>query len=489
MLTAIIFLPIATAAAVVVAGGRRPGLGRALALAGAAATLGLALVLIPGMDSGAGELSWRATAPWIPALGASYDVAVSGISLPLVILTAVLTLAALVYAGRRSAESRLHPALFLLMETGLIGVFSAQDLLLFYLFFEVGLVPMYFIIALFGHENRRYAALKFFLYTRSASLAILLGILGLYLSMDPHTFSLPAIAAASPLAGGGPGAAFVFFALLLGFGIKLPTVPLHNWLPDAHVEAPAEGSAVLAGAQLKMGGCGVLWVMIQAVPGQVEQYAWLLVALALASLLYGALAALGQRDLKRLVAFTSVNHMGFVLLGAGLWGLLADPAVREIAIIGATFQMVSHGILTGGMFLVVGMLAEQGGGRQMSAYGGLFGRVPLFAALLALLAFGSFGIPGMSGFVGEFQILGASAGAHIAIAAAVALAVLLTTGLYLNVIGRMLLGSPPDSMPAVSEPPPWRLGTAATLVAVSLALGIFPGAVIDLIATGARALP
>ncbi|MFC6048536.1 NuoM family protein, partial [Methylobacterium hispanicum] len=332
MLTATILLPLLTGLAVLALPRHRPDLVRRVALGGSVLTLGAALILWAGFDPDDGGLQWRMSLPWIPSLGARYDVGVGGLSLALILLTALLLTVVMVYVLGEHDRAHAHAFLFLLLATGLIGLFAAQDLLLFYLFFEVGLVPMYFIVGIWGGERRRYAALKFFLYTRAGSLAMLLGFLALYLAMEPHTFSLPAIVQARPLDRTPLAGGLVFLALLLGFGVKLPVVPLHNWLPDAHVEAPTEGSVVLAGLQLKMGGYGMLAVLLPTLPDTVARFGWLLVALALASLLYGALAALAQSDMKRLVAYTSVNHMGFVTLGVAVAALAGNEGVRRLAL-------------------------------------------------------------------------------------------------------------------------------------------------------------
>jgi NADH-quinone oxidoreductase subunit M len=230
---------------------------------------------------------------------------------------------------------------------------------------------MYFIIGIWGGERRRYAALKFFLYTRAGSLAMLLGFLALYLAMEPHTFSLPTMIAVKPLAQAPSRAALVLFALLIGFGVKLPIVPLHNWLPDAHVEAPTEGSVVLASLQLKMGAYGLIAILFPILPETLARFGWLLIVIALISLLYGALAALAQGDMKRLVAYTSINHMAYVMLGVAVSAMTASTAARQLALNGAPVQMVSHGLLTGGMFLMVGMLQHRAGTRELDRFGGL----------------------------------------------------------------------------------------------------------------------
>jgi NADH-quinone oxidoreductase subunit M len=492
MINVVIFLPLAAGLAVLLVPRSRPGVIRVGALVGTLATLVLAVVLWLGYDPAGPGLQWRSRADWIPSIGATYDVAVDGLSLPLILLTALLSALVMVYVLRQHDRPKAHAFLFLLMETGLLGLFAARDLLLFYVFFEIGLVPLYFIIGIWGHERRRYAALKFFLYTRAGSLAMLLAFLGLYLSMDPHTFSLPAIAAARPLAGNTLAAGLVLAGLMIGFGVKLPIVPLHNWLPDAHVEAPTEGSVILAGLLLKMGGYGMIQVMLRTVPAVVQKAAWALLVVALISVGYGALAALAQSDLKRLVAYTSVNHMGYVMLGIAVWGLSADPSVRQLALNGATLQMVSHGLLTGGLFFMVGILQQRAGTREMGRFGGLLGRLPLYSGLLAVLAFGSLGLPGLSGFAAEFQIFGATLQVSVAAAALALLGVLVTTGLFVRVLIQVVMGEAPrqvaGEMPALGDINARELAAVVPLAVFALLIGILPGTVLPVIESATRLL-
>ena len=488
MLNAVIYLPLFTGLLVLLVPGSRPAVVRWIALAGAGATLALSLVLWSGFDSSGADLQWRTTADWIPSIGATYDIAVDGVSLSLIVLTALLLTVVMVYVLPEHDRAHLHAFLFLLLATGLIGVFSARDLLLFYLFFEIGLVPMYFIIGMWGGERRRYAAFKFFLYTRAGSLAMLLGFLGLYLSMVPHSFSLPAIVKAHPLAHAPVASAFVFFGLLLGFGVKLPTVPIHNWLPDAHVEAPTEGSVVLAGLQLKMGAYGLVAILLPVLPETVRRFGWLLVALALVSLLYGALAALAQSDMKRLVAYTSINHMSYVMLAIAIAAMSSSAGVPALALNGAVVQMVSHGLLTGGMFLMVGMLQHRAATRELDRFGGLIGRLPAFSGLFAALAFGSFGLPGFSGFIAEFQVIGATLDLGLWVAAIVVLGVIIMTGVYLRLAG-VLLGKAPEGMPSLAPLSLRELALAGTLTGASVAIGIVPGALVAALSGATRAIP
>ena len=474
MLNIVIFFPLFAGLILLLLPNSRPGWIRGTALTAVVLNLIFSLILWFGFDPAGETLQWRTTIAWIPSIGAAYDVALDGLSLPLIVLTALLMAVSMVYVAPQKDRTKAHAFLFLLMQTGLIGLFSARDLLLFYLFFEVGLVPMYFIIGIYGHERRRYAAVKFFIYTRAGSLFMLLSFLALYLGTDPHSFSLSEIIAAQPLAGRPLAAALAFFGMLLGFGVKIPMVPLHNWLPDAHVEAPTEGSVLLAGIQLKMGGYGLLQILLPTLQDTVSQYGWLLLVLAVISLIYGALAALAQSDFKRLVAYTSINHMGYVTLGAAVWALSDSPSVRQLALNGAVLQMISHGLLTGGVFFMVGILQASAGTREMSRFGGLMGPAPVYCALLALLAFGSLGLPGLSGFIAEFEVIGAAVSVATWAAVLTVIALVITTAVYLKVLVVLVMGTPPPDMPAVADMNPRQLMAVAPLAVLSLMIGLAP---------------
>lgn len=488
LLNAVIYLPLATGLVVLALPASNPGLVRGVAAAGAGVTLMLSLVLWVGFAPAGPGLQWRTTAQWIPSIGASYDVAVDGISLPLIVLTAFLLVVVTIYVLPQRDRAQGHAFLFLLLATGLLGLFAARDLLLFYVFFEIGLVPMYFIIGMWGGAQRRYAALKFFLYTRAGSLAMLLGFLGLYLSMAPHTFSLSAIVKAQPLADASTPSALVFFALLLGFGVKLPTVPLHNWLPDAHVEAPTEGSVVLAGLQLKMGAYGMVAILLPVLPQAAQRFGWLVAALALASMLHGALAALAQSDMKRLVAYTSVNHMGYVTLAVAVAALSKDSDVQSLALNGAVVQMVSHALLTGGLFMMVGMLQHRAGTRELGCFGGLMARWPTYGVLFSMLAFGSLGLPGLSGFIAEFQVIGGSLAMSIWLAVIIVLGLIVTTAAYLRLVGGALLGPPGEATRTLAPVSRRELGLVGALAAVSVLIGVAPGGLLQLVSGATRML-
>src|SRR6266700_362712 len=442
MLTIIAFLPLVGVLALYLV--PQPAAWRWIAVMTGALELGVGVVLALLFNWGSGRLQFGVRVDWIPTLGSSYHLAVDGLSLPLILLTALLTFLALLYAWRQEQFPREYFALYLVMETGLIGFFSTMDLLLFYVFFEIALVPMYFIIGIWGHEKRVEAALKFFLYTRVGSLAVLLSILALYLGTNPHTFDLPTIIAARPYVGAGVGASFVLLGFLIGFGIKLPVVPLHSWLPDAHTEAPTEGSVILAGLLLKLGGYGLLRLALPTVPGALSAWAIPIAALAVVSAVYGAAVAMAQTDLKRLIAFTSVNHMGYVLLGIAVAAALpASSADRIAAAIGAEYQLIAHGLVTGALFFLVGMLSDRTGTREIARLSGIWAALPLYGSLFAFAMFASLGLPALAHFAAEVQIVLGTLGVYRWAAFGMLLGMLGTTAMFLWTLQRVLLGKVP----------------------------------------------
>ncbi len=491
MLSILLFLPAATGLVLLALPGASD---RALLRAWvgiSAVEVGLAVALWIGFvrrdHPGGGVLTGIAqetNVQWIPSAGSGYHIGVDGLSLPLVALTAVLFLACAIYALREDRRVRSYVVLFLFLETVCLGVFVALDLILFFVFFDLSIVGMYFVIAGWGHGQAQRAALKFFLYTFTGSLALLLGFIGLYVASDPHTFDMVALARQLPLAGRGWAAGLVLLALGVGFAIKTPTVPFHTWLPPAHTEAPATGSVILAGVMLKMGTYGFLRIMMPILPDTWRRYAWVFVVVGVVSVLYGALVALAQNNFKRMIAYTSVNHMGYILLAVGSAGLLAhsDAQARQLAVTGAVTQMVSHGLITGALFLLSGVLYARGHTYEMSAYGGLAATMPRFAGLTAVAAFASLGLPGFSGFIAEFQIFtGALPAAPVATGFAF-FGILLTAALFLVAVQRVFLGPPREpQLLQDGDTTAVELTAIVPLLVLSVVIGVFPRFLLDVI--------
>ena len=418
---------------------------------------------------------------WIPSLGAAYRVGVDGISAPLMLLTAALFVAALVFSTAITDRPRSYVALFLLMETACLGVFLSLDTLLFYVFYEVSLVGMYFIIAGWGHnpQERGRAALTFFLYTLLGSLPVLLAILALYLGGTPRTFDMRATIAAPPLTGLAAGLTFV--ALLIGFAVKTPLFPLHTWLPLAHVEAPTAGSVVLAGVLLKLGTYGFVRFALQMTPGAFRVAAPFVAIIAVLSALYGALVALAQTDLKRMVAYTSVNHMGYVVLGIAAAAATTDRATQALAVDGAVLQMVSHGVVTGVLFLLVGTLQDRTDTREMGAFGGFLRVIPVLGWGFILAAFASLGLPGLAHFPAEFQIFLGTFRVWPVAAAIAVLGIMITAGLYLRAIQLTFFGTLParwERMPDMNGREGWAI---VPLLILTILIGIAPGGILAVI--------
>jgi len=408
---------------------------------------------------------------WMPAIGAAYRVGVDGISLPLVLLSALLFFLTFIYSAKVRERPQAYVVLMLLLETAAIGTFTALDAILFYVFFEVALVSMYFMIAGWGHEDRQRAALMFFIYTLLGSLPLLLAILGLYLGSDPHTFDMRVWIDNPPLSG--TTAMLALVAMLFTFAVKTPVFPFHTWLPAAHVQAPAAGSVILAGVMLKFGTYGLVRFALQMTPDAFRDAGIVILVFGVVAALYGAFAALAQSDLKRLIAYTSVNHMGYIIVGVAIAALALDPAIRATALDGSVLQMVSHGLVTGALFFLVGMLQDRAHTREMDQFGGLLKVVPVLGWSFVLAAFASLGLPGLAHFPAEFQIFLATLQVEPA-AVIVILGIVITAGLYLRALGKVFLGEPRDSWAGMNDLNTREVLTLAPLLILIVVVGIAP---------------
>ncbi|CAN5306342.1 NADH-quinone oxidoreductase subunit M [soil metagenome] len=490
MLSLIVFLPLAAALALVALPRLSDTVARWSWVAVAAADLALVLVVWAQYETpAAGHLRFEEQVEWIPGVNSSYHVGVDGLSLPLVAMTAVIFLACAVYALREQDRPRLQAALFLFLQSMSLGLFVSADLIVFFVFFDLSIVAMYFVIAGWGHGQAARSALKFFLYTFLGSLALLVGFIGLYIAADPHTFDMVALSEQMPVADAPLTGGLVLAAILLGLAVKTPTVPFHTWLPPAHTDAPAIGSAVLAGVLLKMGTYGFVRIAMPMLPDAWRAWAWVILTVGVVSVLYGALVALAQTDLKRMIAYTSVNHMGYILIAVGAAGLVAGDTAeaRAIAVTGAVTQMVSHGLITGALFLLAGVLYDRAGSYEMDAYGGLADSAPRFAASFAIGAFASLGLPGFSGFIAEFQIFTGSIAAAPVTAIAVP-GILLTAALFLRAQQRIFTGPSRGRSVAFDDLHASELWSVGALLLLSGLIGVFPRLLLDVVEPASEVL-
>ncbi|MDR7521874.1 MAG: NADH-quinone oxidoreductase subunit M [Armatimonadota bacterium] len=423
---------------------------------------------------------------WIPGIGIHYHLGIDGLSLPLVILTTLLSLVSIVYSWRIDLRLKEYLFLFLLLETGMLGVFAALDFFLFYVFWEITLVPMYFLIGIWGGPRREYAAIKFFLYTLVGSLAMLLAILLLYFHAEPRTFGILELIQQQPLAGAPLLASLAFWGFFLSFAIKVPMWPFHTWLPDAHVEAPTAGSVILAGILLKLGTYGFVRISLPMLPETFKQYAFVIAVLALLGIVYGALVAMAQSDLKKLVAYSSVNHMGYVMLGtaaaAAAVGVPEKAQAATIALNGAVFEMVAHGIITGALFLIVGVIYDyRAHVRGVDDFGGLGAQLPLYAGITSMAMLASLGLPGLMGFVAEFLVFVGSFGVFPELTVIAVTGVIFTAAMFLWTIQRIFLGPANPRWAQLPDLDRREVIALAPLAAVMLVFGIYPKPLLDVI--------
>jgi NADH-quinone oxidoreductase subunit M len=370
-------------------------------LATTLATLAVGIAMLARFDyDRTGVLQFQVNKSWIDVINSRYHMGVDGISLPLLLMTMLITVMCVIYSWDHFPDPRTPKAflaLILLLETGMNGTFCAQDLILFFIFFELVLLPMFFMIGVWGGPNREYASIKFFLFTLFGSALMLLSFLALFFLSDPQTFDIPRLAAQG---GGGIVAStqnLIFVGMFLGFAIKVPMFPFHTWLPDAHTEAPTVGSVLLAAVLLKLGAYGFIRIALPILPQAAHDWAPWIGLLAVIGIIYGALCCLAQRDMKRLIAFSSVAHMGFIMLGIA--------TLTNFGINAAIFGMVAHGLITGMLFFIAGSVQERYDTREISRLGGLLVQAPRLGWILGFCAMASLGLPGLAGFWGEFPAL------------------------------------------------------------------------------------
>ena len=468
-LSLMVFLPLAGALLTLWVPKEKEQLLRGIALASTLAVLALSVCLLLKFQPGAAGFQFEEKRAWIPQISVWYHLGLDGLSMPLVFLTALLSFVAAVASA--SIKERLKEYFFLyqLLVTGMMGTFLALDLFLFYLFWEVVLVPMYFLIGIWGGPRREYAAIKFFLYTLAGSVLMLLAILTCYFSASPHSFSIPGLVGQG-LSLGPAARWWVFLGFFVAFAIKVPIFPFHTWLPDAHVEAPTPISVLLAGVLLKMGGYGLLRISFPLLPQTATAFSLALAALGFINIVYGALVALAQTDFKRLVAYSSVSHMGFVLLGMS--------ALTLSGFNGAMLEMFNHGMITGGMFLLVGMLYDRAHTRVLSDFGGLGAKVPVYAGWLIFFSMASLGLPGLSGFVGEFLSLLGCFPAHPLLTAASVIGLVFGAAVFLLMIQKVLLGPLHPKWAALADINRREIFTLAPLAGFILWVGLWPKTVI-----------
>jgi NADH-quinone oxidoreductase subunit M len=486
LVSLITFLPLLGAIVIAFTPSSRPNIARYTALGFALLAWVVSLGLLVSFVATNGDFQFVERLDWIPMFGIQYKVGIDGLSLAMVVLTTTLTWISIL-ASFSPIQTRVKEYMisFLILEVGMTGVFVAMDLFLFYIFWELVLVPMYLIIGIWGGKNRIYATIKFVLYTLVGSLLMLVAILAAAFTYQASqggwggafdVQSLTAFAAAGNF--NGTFGFFAFAAFALAFAIKVPMFPFHTWLPDAHVEAPTAGSVILAGVLLKLGGYGFIRFAVPLFPEAAQTWAPVIIVLSLIAIIYGAIVALVQPDLKKLVAYSSVSHMGFVTLGIFVF--------QQQGLQGAILQMINHGLITGALFLLVGVIYERTHDRTIAKMGGLGSKTPVYAAAFGFFVFASVGLPGLSGFVGEFLTLVGTFAVYPAAAVVATFVMIIAAGYLLWMFQRVAFGELSEFLKGLgshlTDLRPVEALTLVPLGALVVVFGLFPGLILDLVA-------
>jgi NADH-quinone oxidoreductase subunit M len=480
ILSTVIWLPIIGGFLVMASGDRAPDVSRWLALGVAVLTFALSIPLYTGFEASTAAMQFVERTPWVPGFDVYYHLGVDGISMPLILLTTFVSIL-VVIAGWEVIQYKpaQYMAAFLIMEGVMVGVFSALDAMLFYVFWEAMLIPMFIIIGVWGGPNRVYATIKFFLYTFLGSVFMLVALIYMYFQSGSME-----ILAFHDLKLGLTEQILIFVAFLLAFAVKVPMWPVHTWLPDAHVEAPTGGSVILAAIMLKIGGYGFLRFSLPITPDASSELDWLIIAMSLIAVVYIGFVALVQQDMKKLIAYSSIAHMGFVTLGFFIaFIVLNHPEVNsgaELGVQGGMVQMVSHGFISAALFLCVGVLYDRVHSRDISAYGGVVHTMPIFAGFIVFFAMSNAGLPGTSGFVGEFMVILASFRADFWFAFLAATTLIIGAAYTLWMVKRVVFGPVGNdhvaSLQDINRREFLVLGSLAVAV---LVLGVWPAPLIE----------